>query len=68
MDIGLPDIDGYKVIKEVLKLDKDVKIIAQTAYAMQDDIDKCYEVGCHDYISKPISPDLLILKMKNLLK
>ncbi|MBN2175014.1 MAG: PAS domain S-box protein [Bacteroidales bacterium] len=67
MDIGLPDIDGYTVVEEVLKMDKNIKIIAQTAYAMQDDIDKCYSVGCHDYISKPINPDLLILKMKNLL-
>jgi PAS domain S-box-containing protein len=67
MDIGLPDIDGYQVIREILKRDKNTKIIAQTAYAMQDDIDKCYKAGCLDYISKPISPDLLISKMKNLI-
>jgi two-component system CheB/CheR fusion protein len=67
MDIGLPDIDGYKVIAAILKIDKKARIIAQTAYAMQEDIDKCYKAGCLDYISKPISPDLLISKMRNLI-
>ena len=66
MDIGLPDIDGYKVIEAVMKMDHKAKIIAQTAYAMQEDIDRCYKAGCLDYISKPINPELLIAKIKNL--
>lgn len=66
MDIGLPDIDGYKVIEAVINFDPKARIIAQTAYAMQEDIDRCYKAGCLDYISKPINPDLLIAKIKNL--
>ena len=36
-------------------INKDVVIIAQTAYGMQSDHDKAIAAGCTDYISKPIN-------------
>lgn len=67
MDLGLPDTDGYSVTREVLKIHNGAKIIAQSAYAMQNDIEKSYDAGCIDYISKPISAELLISKMSSAL-
>ncbi len=54
MDIRLPDITGLEVTREIKKQRKDIVIVAQTAYASEEDKRKCLEAGCHDYISKPI--------------
>jgi two-component system CheB/CheR fusion protein len=54
MDIQMPDMNGYDATKKIKKINKDVPIIAQTAYVMNDEIKKCYEVGCSDIIKKPI--------------
>lgn len=60
MDIGLPDISGYEVVKQILTNKPTLKIIAQTAYASSEDRTKCLESGCIDYISKPIRSQHLI--------
>jgi signal transduction histidine kinase len=55
MDIKLPGIDGYEATREIRKLDKEVPVIAQTAYAFQEDREKAMNAGCNDLLSKPIS-------------
>jgi len=60
MDIKLPDMDGYKATKEIKKLDPKIPVIAQTAYAMTQEREKCMNAGCDDYISKPYTPSTLI--------
>jgi PAS domain S-box-containing protein len=57
MDIRLPDIDGFELTKLFKSIDPKVIIIAQTAYAGEDDKIKCLEAGCDDYISKPVNRD-----------
>jgi len=60
MDIQMPELDGYQAtsrIREIPAFD-DLTIVAMTANAMQQDIDKCYEVGMNDYISKPLDVEL----------
>jgi PAS domain S-box-containing protein len=59
MDIQMPIINGYDAIKKIKKI-KNVPIIVQTAYAMIEDIKKCFECGCDDYISKPLKKDKLL--------
>jgi len=54
MDIQLPKMNGYEATKEIRKFNKDVIIIAQTAYALAGDKEKAISMGCNDYISKPI--------------
>ncbi|OFX27443.1 MAG: hypothetical protein A2041_02750 [Bacteroidetes bacterium GWA2_31_9b] len=68
MDILLPGMDGLETTKQLKKLNPRLPIIAQTAYAMQNDKEKCINAGCDDYVSKPIDTNLLILKMKHLLQ
>jgi CheY-like chemotaxis protein len=60
MDIGLPDINGYELIRQIKKFQPSLKIIAQTAYASSDEKQKALDVGCIDYISKPLKSDLLL--------
>lgn len=55
----MPEMNGYKAVKEIRKFNKDVIIIAQTAYALTGDREKAIEAGCNDYISKPINRNTL---------
>ena len=59
MDIRMPKMDGNEATRQIRKFNKDVVIIAQTAYAFTGDRKKAIEAGCNDYISKPIDRDLL---------
>jgi PAS domain S-box-containing protein len=60
MDIKMPEMDGYEATRQIRQFDKEVIIIAQTAYAQMGDSEKAIEAGCNDYISKPINRDELI--------
>jgi PAS domain S-box-containing protein len=55
MDIKMPEIDGIEATKKIRELDKNVFIIAQTAYALPGDKLNAIEAGCNDYITKPIN-------------
>ncbi len=54
MDIRMPVMDGYEAIRQIRKFNKEVIIIAQTAYGLTGDRDKSMDSGCNDYIAKPI--------------
>lgn len=60
MDIKMPDLNGYEATREIRTFNKDVLIIAQTAYALFGDKEKAMDAGCNDYISKPIDKTLLL--------
>lgn len=62
MDIQMPVMDGYEAVTTIRRQNADVPIIAQTAFALPHDNLRCFEVGCNDYISKPINA--LLLKQK----
>jgi CheY-like chemotaxis protein len=55
LDIGLPDMDGYKVAKK-LRADMKFKggIIALTGYGQIEDRQRAYEAGCNSHLTKPI--------------
>ena len=54
MDIQMPEMNGYQATREIRQFNKDVIIIAQTAFALKGDMEKAIEAGCNNYISKPI--------------
>lgn len=59
MDILMPGLNGYEATRQIRQFNKEVVIIAQTAYGLSNDRDKALEAGCNDYITKPIDNDLL---------
>ena len=63
MDIKMPEVSGDVAIREIRTFNKKIPIIAQTAYAMPSDKSKFLELGCNDYISKPIQVDKLLTLM-----
>ena len=60
MDIKIPGMDGYEATRQIRGFNKNVTIVAQTAYALDGDRRKTIEAGCDDYIAKPIKKDKLI--------
>jgi len=66
MDMMMPEMDGYDMIKELRSVDKwkDLPVIAVTAKIMQGEKEKCFEAGVSDYLSKPIKGDQLISLLK----
>jgi CheY-like chemotaxis protein len=67
MDIKMPNINGLEATKQIKAIRSQLPVIAQTAYAMQDDEYKALQAGCNDYISKPIDANKLISLMKKYL-
>ena len=60
MDIKMPVMDGYEAVRQIRQFNKEVVIIAQTAYGLTGDREKAIEAGCNDYLAKPIKKaDLL---------
>lgn len=66
LDIQLPEMDGYKVTKELRATDelKNIPIIVVTSFAMIGDRNKALEAGATGYIEKPINPDTFISQME----
>ncbi len=59
MDLRMPEMNGYEATRKIREFNKDVIIIAQTAYALSGDRNKSIEAGCDDHIGKPIDPAFL---------
>jgi len=68
MDIRMPEMNGDEATKVIRALDirkaKEIPIIAMTADAFKEDVDKCLAVGMNDHISKPIVPKTIYAKLK----
>lgn len=63
MDIKLPLLSGYKATQLIRHFNKEVIIIAQTAYGLTGDYENAIASGCNDYISKPLDKT----KLKNII-
>jgi CheY-like chemotaxis protein len=59
MDLKMPVMDGFSAMKEIKKIMPDMKVIAETAFALDGDRQKILEAGFDGYIPKPISAEKL---------
>jgi CheY-like chemotaxis protein len=67
MDIRLPDLDGYQLTAQLRQSGISIPIIAQTAFTRPQDRDRAIESGCDDYLSKPLSKNVLCDTIKKYL-
>lgn len=70
LDLMLPGIDGMSLFKHVKMNDayKDIPVIMVTAKTEEEDIVQGLECGANDYITKPFSPQILIARIKTVLR
>jgi PAS domain S-box-containing protein len=69
MDMQMPILDGYSATREIRKIEHETKseptpVLALTAYALTEEVDKSFEAGCNGHLSKPISKASLIEAIK----
>jgi hypothetical protein len=64
MDIRMPKMNGLEATQQIRQFNRNVIIIAQTAYGFSDDYELALNAGCNDYISKPINKTLLFELIK----
>jgi len=67
MDMKMPKMDGYEATRQIRAFNKEVPIIAQTAFAIVGDREKALLSGCNDYVSKPVKKDELLQKINKVL-
>ena len=69
MDIMMPEMDGFKVLKKIRANDKwsEVPVFAVTAKAMKSDKDVILNHGFADFIPKPVNPTIISFKIEKLL-
>ena len=71
MDVRMPVMDGYEAtaaIRGLEREDADIPIIAMTADAFSEDIQRCLERGMNDHLAKPIDIQAVTFKLKKYLK
>ncbi|WP_413574611.1 ATP-binding protein [Bdellovibrio sp. HCB290] len=66
MDMQMPRMDGYTATRVLREQSYNGAIVALTAHAMKEDRERCLSVGCNDYLTKPLSPELLYASLANL--
>ncbi len=64
MDIKMPVMDGFEALKEIKLIKPNLRIIAQTAYALPNDEIRIKQAGFNGYLTKPINDDDLIRMIK----
>ena len=71
MDIHMPEMDGYAATKAIRALDapqaQAIPIVAMTANAFREDVDKCFAVGMNGHIGKPIDFDEVLDTLRRFL-
>jgi len=59
MDLRMPNLNGIDATRLIRETNESIPVIALTAYAFEDDIQKSVEAGCNDYLSKPVKIEQL---------
>lgn len=69
LDIRLPDIDGYTVLRRIRDsaADGELPVIAMTSYAMTGDRERLLAAGCSGYIDKPVDPAAVVGQIRAIL-
>lgn len=65
LDLCLPDMNGTKVLKEILQKSERTKVIILSAHSNEDDIVKCLSLGAYAYVIKDINTDILLYIVKS---
>lgn len=68
LDVMLPNKDGFKIAIDIRRHDEGVPLIFLTAKSLKEDVIKGFEVGADDYLTKPFDSDVLMHKIRAILR
>jgi DNA-binding response OmpR family regulator len=68
LDVMMPHVDGFTLAADIRDIDPDVPLFFLSAKTMKEDLIKGYNLGADDYITKPFDSEVLLLKIKAILK
>lgn len=68
LDVMMPNMDGFTLAEEIRNIDPDVPLFFLSARSMKEDLLQGYKLGADDYITKPFDSDVLLHKIKAILK
>jgi two-component system, OmpR family, response regulator len=68
LDVMMPNMDGFTLAEEIRDINPDVPLFFLSAKTMKDDIIQGYKLGADDYITKPFDSEVLLHKIKAILK
>ena len=68
LDVMLPNVDGFTIAAQIRKISTSVPFVFLTAKTLREDILKGYGLGADDYITKPFDTEVLLFKIKAILK
>jgi len=68
LDVMMPEMDGFTLGEKIKQAQPDVPLIYLTAKSLKEDIVRGLKIGADDYITKPFDPEVLILRINNILK
>ena len=68
LDVMMPNMDGFTVAEEIRDINPDMPLFFLSAKTMKEDIIQGYKLGADDYITKPFDSEVLLHKIKAILK
>ena len=68
LDVMMPNMDGFALAEEIRDVDPEIPLFFLSAKTMKEDIIQGYNLGADDYITKPFDSEVLLLKIKAILK
>lgn len=68
LDVMMPNMDGFALAEEIRDIDPDIPLFFLSAKTMKEDIIAGYKLGADDYITKPFDSEVLLHKIKAILK
>ncbi len=68
LDVMMPNVDGFSLAEDIRDIDPEIPLFFISAKTMKDDIINGYKLGADDYIVKPFDSEVLLLKIKAILK
>ena len=68
LDVMMPEMDGFTLAEKMRTTEPGIPFIFLTAKSMREDIVRGLKLGADDYITKPFDPEMLILRINNILR
>jgi len=68
LDVMMPEMDGFTLAEKMRNAEPGIPFIFLTAKSLREDIIKGLKLGADDYVTKPFDPEMLILRINNILR